>query len=137
MTQVVYNCAPALSSNLGTLYVAVSNGSAGYLVALDSTTLAPLAHVRLKDPQSGLDALLSDNGTASPTVDAAALTAALSCAKLENVILHTTATRLHTSPHLLSLMVCSFRRFVRSAHTSKAVARIQKKRPLSGLVLPA
>jgi hypothetical protein len=68
ITEVVYNCAPALSSNLGTVYVAVSDGFAGYLLALDSTTLAPLARVRLKDPKSGLDAFLSNDGTATPTV---------------------------------------------------------------------
>ena len=68
MTKVPHNSAPALSADLETLYVAVSNGSAGYLVALDSTTLAPLARVRLKDPNSGADARLSDNGSASPTV---------------------------------------------------------------------
>ncbi len=68
MTKVPHNSAPALSADLGTLYVAVSNGSAGYLVALDSTTLTPLARVRLKDPNSGADARLSDNGSASPTV---------------------------------------------------------------------
>ena len=37
--------------NFGTLLRTV-----GYLVALDSTTLAPLARVRLKDPSSGQDA---------------------------------------------------------------------------------
>jgi hypothetical protein len=68
MTKVVYNSAPALSPDLATLYVAVSNGSAGYLVALNSTTLAPIAQVRLKDPKSGNDARLADIGSASPTV---------------------------------------------------------------------
>jgi hypothetical protein len=68
MSEVAYNCAPALSSDLSTLYVAVSNGSAGYLVALDSSTLAPRSRYRLKDPKSGQDAFLSDDGTASPTV---------------------------------------------------------------------
>jgi hypothetical protein len=74
MTEVVYNCAPALSTNGGTVYVAVSDGnglsysSAGYLLALDSSTLALQARVRLKDPESGLDAVLSDDGTASPTI---------------------------------------------------------------------
>ena len=66
MTKVPHNSAPALSTDLGTLYVAVSNGAAGYLVALDSATLAPVARVRLKDPKSGLDARLSDFGSASP-----------------------------------------------------------------------
>lgn len=68
MAEAVYNCAPALSADSGTLYVAVSDGSAGYLVALDSTTLALKAKVRLKDPDSGGDARLSNDGTASPTV---------------------------------------------------------------------
>ena len=54
MTKVPHNSAPALSQDLGTLYVAVSNGTVGYLVALNSTTLAPVARVRLKDPKSGL-----------------------------------------------------------------------------------
>jgi len=72
MTEVVYNCAPALNPGSGTLYIAVSNGDQyagmGYLVALDSRTLAPLARIRLKDPVSGQDALLNNSGTASPTV---------------------------------------------------------------------
>ena len=68
MTQVVHNCAPALSPDGQTLYFAVSNGTGGYLVASDSATLAPLARVRLIDPRSGRDALLSNNGSASPTV---------------------------------------------------------------------
>jgi hypothetical protein len=50
-----------------TLYIAVSNGNAGYLVALNSTTLAPVAHVRLKDPKSGQDAEIDDSSSASPT----------------------------------------------------------------------
>jgi hypothetical protein len=68
MIEVVQNCAPAISNDGGVLYVAVSDGGAGYLVALNSATLAPIARVRLKDPESGLDAILSDNGSASPTV---------------------------------------------------------------------
>jgi hypothetical protein len=53
MTQVVHNCAPALSNDLKTLYAAVSDsGAAGYLVALKSRTLArlkPTERVRLLD----------------------------------------------------------------------------------------
>ena len=70
MTTVVLNCAPALSPDLKTLYVAVSDGSAGYLLALDSHTLAPIARVRLKDPKSGNDATLSLGSSATPTVGA-------------------------------------------------------------------
>jgi hypothetical protein len=68
MTGVSLNCAPALSPDFSTLYVAVSDGSAGYLVALDSTTLAPIARMRLKDPDSGDDAGLSTDSSSSPTV---------------------------------------------------------------------
>ena len=51
ISKVVMNCAPALSNDHKTLYVAVNNGNYGYgyLVAVDSRTLAPLAKVRLKD----------------------------------------------------------------------------------------
>jgi hypothetical protein len=68
MTQVIYNCAPALSWDERTVYIAVSNGGVGYLVSLDSTTLAPVLRVRLKDPSDGGDALLSDSGSATPVV---------------------------------------------------------------------
>ena len=68
MTQVVHNCAPALSLDGGTLYVAVSNGITGYLVALDSATLARRGRVRLPDPLSGRDSFLLNDGSASPTV---------------------------------------------------------------------
>ena len=68
--RVALNCAPALSNDHRTLYYAVNTGSfsAGYLVSVDSRTLAPIARVRLKDPLSGSDGLLSSDGTSSPTV---------------------------------------------------------------------
>jgi hypothetical protein len=75
--KVAHNCAPALSNDQKILYVAVStadpanniNSGVGYLVSCDSRTLAPIAHVRLKDvKQPANDALLFDQGTASPTV---------------------------------------------------------------------
>lgn len=68
MTQVAMNCAPAISTDGKTVYVAVSNGSSGYLVGLDSTTLAPKYKVALKDPSSGLSAWVNNDSTASPTV---------------------------------------------------------------------
>lgn len=71
IVKVVGNCAPALSNDHRTLYFAVSRGSysGGYLVALDSRTLAPIAKVPLKDPHpAAFDAILPDDGTASPTV---------------------------------------------------------------------
>ena len=68
MKKVAFNCAPALSPNLDVLYIAVSDGASGYLVALDSRTLAPMARVRLTDPRSGLDSVIWDDGSASPTI---------------------------------------------------------------------
>ena len=51
IAEVAINCAPALSNDHHTLYIAVSGGdfSGGYLLALDSRTLATQAAVRLKD----------------------------------------------------------------------------------------
>jgi len=68
ITKVATNCAPALSNDGRTLYVVVNVPSRGYLLALDSTTLATQGRVALIDPGTGSAARISDNGTASPTV---------------------------------------------------------------------
>jgi hypothetical protein len=74
MEKVPYNAAPALSRDRRTLYVPVGDAAGsgfghGWLVALDATTLAPRARVRLRDVLSpAADAYLPDDGTASPTV---------------------------------------------------------------------
>ena len=71
VSRVAMNCAPALSNDHKKLYVAVNNGYSGYgyLVALDSRSLATEAQVRLKDVQyPGNDANVDDDSTASPTV---------------------------------------------------------------------
>ena len=67
------NCAPALSNDGTTLYIAVNIASGagvqrGYLLALDSTTLAVKARVALVDPNLGTPARVSDDGTSSPVV---------------------------------------------------------------------
>ena len=68
------NCAPALSNDGATLYIAVNINSTpgvvqrGYLLALDSTTLATRARASLIDPNLGTNARISDDGTASPVV---------------------------------------------------------------------
>jgi hypothetical protein len=63
---VLPNCAPALSADGSMLYVAVV--SPAYLVALDTTTLQPVARVALLDPQSGDPAATSGNSSATPMV---------------------------------------------------------------------
>lgn len=70
IVQVAFNCAPALSPDQRTLYFAVSDGmdlGAGYLVSANSTSLAPLAHIRLTDPKGGF-AIVATSSSASPTV---------------------------------------------------------------------
>jgi hypothetical protein len=75
MQKVAYNCAPALSPDGSKVYFAVNNvngfanGAVGYLIVLNSGTLAPITAVRLKDvAHPGNDALFFDDSTASPTV---------------------------------------------------------------------
>jgi hypothetical protein len=68
IAEVAQNCAPAVSNDGSTIYVAVSDGGSGYLLGLDSTTLAEKYKVRLKDPQSGTDAFIFDDSSAAPTV---------------------------------------------------------------------
>ncbi|MGZ5183555.1 MAG: hypothetical protein ACXWCO_00485 [Caldimonas sp.] len=74
IAKAAMNSAPALSPDLGTLYVAVNTaerpGTAqtGYLLALDSSTLAVKSKASLLDPATGTRALVSDDGTSSPTV---------------------------------------------------------------------
>ncbi len=70
-TKIVTNCAPAISLDGKSVYVAVnkSDFSNGYLCqATADVNLTPLASVFLKDPNTGNGAELSDDGTASPTV---------------------------------------------------------------------
>jgi len=68
------NCAPALSNDGATVYIAVNTAvvsgvtQTGYLLALDSTTLAVRAKVALTDPNLNTGARVSDDGTATPVV---------------------------------------------------------------------
>ena len=74
IAKVQMNSAPALSPDAKTVYVAVNAGvvpgqvQGGYLLALDSTTLAVKGSVLLLDPVSNTLARVSDDSTASPTV---------------------------------------------------------------------
>lgn len=68
------NCAPAISRDGSTVYIAVNNNAGpgvtqwGYLLALDSTTLATRAKTELLDPNLGTRAWVSDDGTAAPVI---------------------------------------------------------------------
>ena len=68
------NCAPAISSDGTTIYIAVNTAlvsgvtQRGMLLALDSTTLATRAKVALTDPYQLIPARVSDDSTATPVV---------------------------------------------------------------------
>jgi hypothetical protein len=68
---VQHNCAPALSLDGSVLYFAAKNSSGstlGYLCGINSTTLAPLYKIKLKDPQTNNNARVTDDSTSSPCV---------------------------------------------------------------------
>jgi hypothetical protein len=68
------NCAPAISSDGSTVYIAVNTAPAsgvtqtGYLLALNSTTLATVAKVALMDPNLLTRARISDDATSCPVI---------------------------------------------------------------------
>jgi hypothetical protein len=71
--KVAYNCSPAFSADGSTVYVAVNNeNQSGYLCGLSTTTLATKYSTFLYDPRSTpgnvLDAIIDDDGSATPTV---------------------------------------------------------------------
>ena len=74
IAKVATNSAPALSADGKTLYVAVNTApvagqvQTGYLLALDSATLATTGRALLLDPAFSTPAWVSDDSTASPTV---------------------------------------------------------------------
>jgi hypothetical protein len=67
--KVAMSSAPALSVDQKTVYVSVNGtNSVGYLVALDSATLAVKAKVKLLDPDTNAPSRVSDDSTSAPTV---------------------------------------------------------------------
>jgi hypothetical protein len=68
VTGVAINCAPALSPNGKTVYIAVTTHSGGILVGLNAATLRPRYRVALKDPNTGRPAVISTSSSAAPTV---------------------------------------------------------------------
>jgi hypothetical protein len=69
MTEVGQNCAPAVSIDQSTIYVGVSDeGGNGYLLGLNSATLAKKYKTALIDPSTHQNAYVFDDSSASPTV---------------------------------------------------------------------
>jgi len=68
ITRVAINCAPALSPDGTTLYLALAGHRRSMLAGLSATTLQPRFRALLKDPRTGRRALLLSSSTASPTV---------------------------------------------------------------------
>jgi hypothetical protein len=70
ITRDSHNCAPALSNDGATLYVAVkgTNSNYAYLLGLDATNLSTKYKVFLWDPRNNLPGSVPDDGTASPMV---------------------------------------------------------------------
>ena len=74
VSKAAMNNAPALSSDQRTLYVAVNTATSpgvrlsGYLLAMDSNSLATKAARRLVDPKTGKPAWVSDNASSSATI---------------------------------------------------------------------
>jgi len=71
VTQAAMNSAPALSPDESTVYVAVASSqdwSYGYLLGLNSTTLATEYKAWPTDPASGMQSYIVQDGTASPMV---------------------------------------------------------------------
>lgn len=70
ITRDSHNCAPALSNDGSTLYVAVKGTNSGYayLLGLDSTNLSTKYKVFIRDPRNNQPGSVPDDGTASPMV---------------------------------------------------------------------
>jgi hypothetical protein len=68
--QIAFNCAPAVTSDGSTVYVAVNSSyaSSGYLCSVSARTLTPKSRVLLIDPKSHAPALVDDDGTSTPTI---------------------------------------------------------------------
>ncbi|HEV7397776.1 MAG TPA: Ig-like domain repeat protein [Pyrinomonadaceae bacterium] len=71
ITRPTHNLAPAISNDQATVYVVVkwaTNSRYGYLLGLDSTTLATKYKIFLTDPRNGNPAAITEDGTASPMI---------------------------------------------------------------------
>lgn len=67
-SRVAQNCAPALSPDGRTGYIAVISGKSPLLVGFNAATLMPKYHHYLRDPQTRQPAFVFESSTATPTV---------------------------------------------------------------------
>lgn len=67
-SEVALNCAPALSPDGRTGYIALMSGDKPLLVGFDAATLKPQYRHNLRDPQTGRPAVISGGSSATPTV---------------------------------------------------------------------
>jgi len=68
MTLVAMNSAPVLSTDQRVVYFVATDGAGGYLVSVNSTSLAPMSRVKLFDPSTGNPATVSADSSAAPIV---------------------------------------------------------------------
>ena len=70
MSKAVENCGPAVSADGASVYIAMNSQSlgTGYLLQLNSSTLATIGKVVPIDAMSGQNAPLRDDGTSSPVL---------------------------------------------------------------------
>jgi len=68
ISQIATNSAIAVSWDLKTIYLAVTNGASGYLIALDGVSLKARSKILLVDPLTGNPASIPNDSTASPTI---------------------------------------------------------------------
>jgi hypothetical protein len=68
--RIVFNCAPAVSTDGTKAYVAVSNGydASGYLCYANTSNMTAGASIQLIDPQTGGPASVYGDGTSTPAV---------------------------------------------------------------------
>ena len=68
--KIVFNCAPAVTADGSTVYVAANSSysSDGYLCSAATATMTPIKSVLLLDPKNGGHALIDDDGTSTPTI---------------------------------------------------------------------
>lgn len=67
--RIQLQCAPAVTADSSLVYFAVQlRYGGGYLVAIDANTLETKYRARLFDPQTGNDAIVTNQSSASPTI---------------------------------------------------------------------